>query len=40
MLLIVHAIAHANTEDLRNDFILTSKEGYSHAVDVSSRYAK
>ena len=33
---IVHAIAHANTEDLRNDFILTSKEGYSHAVDVSS----
>lgn len=32
---IVHAIAHANTEDLRNDFILTSKEGYSHAVDVS-----
>ena len=33
---IVHAIAHANTESLRNDFILTSKEGYSHAVDVSS----
>ena len=33
---IVHAIAHANTENLRNDFILTSKEGYSHAVDVSS----
>ena len=33
---IVHAIAHANTEDLRNDFILTSKEGYYHAVDVSS----
>lgn len=33
---IVHAIAHANTEDLRNDFIYTSKEGYSHAVDVSS----
>lgn len=33
---IVHAIAHANTEDLRNDFILTSKEGYSYAVDVSS----
>ena len=33
---IVHAIAHANTEDLRNDFINTSKEGYSHAVDVSS----
>ena len=33
---IVHAIAHANTEDLHNDFIYTSKEGYSHAVDVSS----
>lgn len=33
---IVHAIAHANTEDLHNDFIETTKEGYSHAVDVSS----
>lgn len=33
---IVHAIAHANTEDLHNDFVYTSKEGYSHAVDVSS----
>ena len=33
---IVHAIAHANTEDLHNDFIKTSKDGYSHAVDVSS----
>lgn len=33
---IVHAIAHANTEDLHNDFINTSKNGYSHAVDVSS----
>ena len=33
---IVHAIAHANTEDLRNDFINTSKDGYSHAVDVSA----
>lgn len=33
---IVHAIAHANIEDLHNDFIETSKEGYSHAVDVSS----
>ena len=44
---IVHCIAHANTEDLRNDFIETSKEGFSHANDVSaytlvaiSRYAK
>lgn len=33
---IVHAIAHANVEDLHNDFICTSKQGYSHAVDVSS----
>jgi len=33
---ILHSIAHANTEDLRNDFIFTSKEGYAHAVDVSS----
>lgn len=33
---IVHCIAHAFTEDLHNDFIETSKEGYSHAVDVSA----
>ena len=33
---ILHAIAHANTEDLRNDFILTSRKGYAHACDVSS----
>lgn len=33
---ILHAIAHANTEDLRNDFINTSREGYAHAQDVSS----
>ena len=33
---IVHAIANAFTEDLHNDFILTSKEGYAHAVDVSA----
>ncbi len=33
---LVHAVAHANTEDLHNDFINTSKTGYSHAVDVSS----
>lgn len=33
---IIHAIAHANTEDLHNDFIETSKEGYAHACDVSS----
>lgn len=33
---IVHAIAHANTDDLHNDFIYTGREGFSHAVDVSS----
>lgn len=33
---IVHAVAHANTEDLHNDFIYTSKEGYLHALEVSS----
>lgn len=33
---IVHCIAHANTEDLHNDFVYTSKEGYAHAVDVSA----
>ena len=33
---ILHAIAHANTEDLKNDFINTSKEGFAHANDVSA----
>lgn len=33
---ILHAIAHANTEDLRNDFILTSRAGFAHAADVSA----
>ena len=33
---LVHAIAHANTQDLHDDFIYTSKEGYAHACDVSS----
>lgn len=33
---ILHAIAHANTEDLKNDFILTSRDGYAHACDVSA----
>ena len=44
---ILHSIAHANTEDMRNDFINTSKEGFAHANDVSAysfiataRYAK
>lgn len=33
---ILHCIAHANTEDLRNDFILTSRDGYAHACDISA----
>lgn len=33
---LVHAIAHANTEDLHNDFIYTSREGFNHANDVSA----
>lgn len=33
---VVHAIAHAFTEDLSNPFVETSKEGYSHAIDVSA----
>ncbi len=33
---VLHSIAHANTDDLRNDFILTSRDGYAHACDVSA----
>lgn len=33
---IVHAIAHANTEDLHHDFIYTGKDGFAHACDVSA----
>ena len=33
---ILHAIAHANTEDLRNNFINTSRDGFIHACDISS----
>ena len=33
---ILHSIAHANTEDLRNDFLYTSKDGFAHANDVSA----
>jgi enoyl-[acyl-carrier protein] reductase I len=33
---ILHSIAHANTEDLRNDFINTSKDGFAHANDISA----
>jgi len=33
---ILHSIAHANTEDLRNNFIETSKEGFLHANEISA----
>ena len=33
---ILHSIAHANTDDLRNDFIKTSREGFNHANDISA----
>ena len=33
---ILHSIAHANTTDLRNDFVLTSRDGFAHACDISS----
>jgi enoyl-[acyl-carrier protein] reductase I len=44
---IVHCIAHANKEDLKKNFLYTSREGYAHAMEVSaysllliSKYAK
>lgn len=44
---VLHSIAHANTDDLRNDFSQTTREGFAHANDVSAysfvavcRYAK
>lgn len=33
---ILHSIAHAFTNDLREDFILTSREGFAHANDISA----
>lgn len=33
---VVHSIAHANTEDLQNDFVYTSRQGFAHALDVSA----
>ncbi len=33
---ILHSIAHANTEDLRNNFIKTSRNGFAHASDISA----
>jgi enoyl-[acyl-carrier protein] reductase I len=32
---LVHAIAHANPEDLSKDFVYTSREGFSHALNIS-----
>lgn len=44
---IAHCIAHANKEDLKKNFLYTSREGYAHAMEVSaysllliSKYAK
>lgn len=33
---VVHTIAHANPEDLSNDFVYTSRDGFIHALDVSA----
>lgn len=33
---ILHSIAHANTEDLRNPFVDTSRDGFAHANNVSA----
>ncbi len=33
---ILHSIAHANTDDLRGEFINTSRDGFAHANDVSA----
>jgi len=33
---LIHAIAHAKSEDIRNNFINTSREGFSHALDISA----
>lgn len=33
---VVHAIAHAKREDIQNDFIRTSREGFAHALNISA----
>ncbi len=33
---VVHAIAHAKREDIQNDFINTSRDGFAHALDISA----
>ncbi len=33
---LVHSIAHAYPEDLKNDFVYTSRDGFLHALDISA----
>jgi len=33
---VAHCIAHANKEELKNNFLYTTREGYAHAMDVSA----
>jgi enoyl-[acyl-carrier protein] reductase I len=33
---VVHAVAHARSEDIHNDFLLTSRDGFAHALDISA----
>jgi enoyl-[acyl-carrier protein] reductase I len=33
---LVHAIAHAKSEDLQTNFVNTSRDGFAHALDVSA----
>jgi len=33
---LVHAVAHAYSEDIQNDFINTSRAGFAHALDISA----
>lgn len=33
---LVHAIANARSEDMKQDFVYTSREGFAHALDISA----
>ncbi|MGI6776984.1 MAG: enoyl-ACP reductase FabI [Acetivibrionales bacterium] len=33
---VVHGIAHAKREDIQNDFVNTSRDGFAHAMDISA----
>lgn len=33
---VVHGIAHAKREDIQNDFVNTSRDGFTHALNVSA----